>query len=68
MLLQFIMILYAIELLIRNISMYRWAMSSLTQKGKGSDHGPVSSANASNSQISATSSVTSGIRLFFKLL
>uniref|UniRef100_A0A0E0FV16 Protein kinase domain-containing protein n=1 Tax=Oryza nivara TaxID=4536 RepID=A0A0E0FV16_ORYNI len=45
-----------------NAGLLGWAMSSLTQKGKGSDHGPVSSANASNSQISATSSVTSDNR------
>ncbi|KAL5227705.1 hypothetical protein ABZP36_015970 [Zizania latifolia] len=42
-----------------NAGLLGWAMSSLTQKGKSSDHGLVSSANASNSQVSASSRVTS---------
>ncbi|KAL6853771.1 hypothetical protein ACP4OV_019800 [Aristida adscensionis] len=36
----------------------QWAMSSLTQKGKASDHGPVSTANANNPQVSASSAAT----------
>uniref|UniRef100_A0A0A9DUU6 Pco102994b n=1 Tax=Arundo donax TaxID=35708 RepID=A0A0A9DUU6_ARUDO len=41
-----------------NSGLLGWAMSSLTQKGKPSDHGPVSTANASNSQVSASSAAT----------
>jgi SCY1-like protein 1 len=36
-------------------------MSSITQKGRPSDHGQLSTANASNSQVSAPPSATSGI-------
>ena len=36
-------------------------MGSITQKGKPSDHGSISTANASNSQASATSAATPGI-------
>lgn len=43
-------------------------MSSITQKGKPSDHGPVSTANASNSQVSAPPSTTSGIIHFLNFL
>lgn len=43
-----------------NAGLLGWAMSSITQKGKPSDHGPISTANASNSQVSATSTATSG--------
>jgi len=35
-------------------------MSSITQKGKPSDHGSISTTNASNSQVSATSAATPG--------
>ncbi|KAG8078314.1 hypothetical protein GUJ93_ZPchr0007g3059 [Zizania palustris] len=42
-----------------NAGLLGWAMSSLTQKGKNSDHGVVSSANANKSQVSTSSSVTS---------
>uniref|UniRef100_A0A0A8ZV34 Pco102994b n=1 Tax=Arundo donax TaxID=35708 RepID=A0A0A8ZV34_ARUDO len=41
-----------------NAGLLGWAMGSLTQKGKPSDHGPVSTANASNSQVSASSAAT----------
>ncbi|RCV27889.1 hypothetical protein SETIT_5G361100v2 [Setaria italica] len=44
-----------------NASLLGWAMSSITQKGKPSDHGSISTANASNSQVSATSAATPGI-------
>jgi hypothetical protein len=37
-------------------------MGSITQKGKPSDHGSISTANASNSQVSATA--TPGIGNF----
>ncbi|KAL6616301.1 hypothetical protein ACP70R_038571 [Stipagrostis hirtigluma subsp. patula] len=43
-----------------NAGLLGWAMSSLTQKGKASDHGPVSTANSNNSQISASSAATPG--------
>jgi len=36
-------------------------MSSVTQKGKPSDHAPISTANASNSQASTTSTAAPGI-------
>jgi hypothetical protein len=36
-------------------------MSSVTQKGKPSDHAPISTANANNSQASTTSTATPGI-------
>jgi len=39
-------------------------MSSITQKGKPSDHGSISTANASNSQVSATSAANPGIGNF----
>ncbi|XP_047053794.1 N-terminal kinase-like protein [Lolium rigidum] len=42
-----------------NTGLLGWAMSSITQKGRPSDHGPVSTANASNSQVSASPSGTS---------
>ncbi|KAM0847909.1 hypothetical protein ACQ4PT_054729 [Festuca glaucescens] len=42
-----------------NTGLLGWAMSSITQKGRHSDHGPVSTANASNSQVSASPSATS---------
>jgi hypothetical protein len=45
-----------------NSSESRWAMGSITQKGKPSDHGSISTANASNSQVSATA--TPGIGNF----
>ncbi|CAD6229331.1 unnamed protein product [Miscanthus lutarioriparius] len=38
-----------------NAGLLGWAMSSVTQKGKPSDHAPISTANASNSQASTTS-------------
>ncbi|CAL4946827.1 unnamed protein product [Urochloa decumbens] len=43
-----------------NSGLLGWAMSSITQKGKPSDHGSISTANASNSQVSATSAATPG--------
>ncbi|RLM91881.1 putative inactive serine/threonine-protein kinase scy1 isoform X2 [Panicum miliaceum] len=43
-----------------NAGLLGWAMSSITQKGKPSDHGSISTANASNSQVSATSAATPG--------
>ncbi|KAG2601581.1 probable inactive serine/threonine-protein kinase scy1 isoform X2 [Panicum virgatum] len=43
-----------------NAGLLGWAMSSITQKGKSSDHGSISTANASNSQVSATSAATPG--------
>ncbi|CAL4960735.1 unnamed protein product [Urochloa decumbens] len=43
-----------------NSGLLGWAMSSITQKGKASDHGSISTANASNSQVSATSAATPG--------
>lgn len=36
-------------------------MSSVTQKGKPSDHAPISTANASNSRASTTSTAAPGI-------
>jgi SCY1-like protein 1 len=42
-----------------NTGLLGWAMSSITQKGKPSDHGPVSTANANNTQVSAPPSATS---------
>ncbi|ONM36815.1 Protein kinase family protein with ARM repeat domain [Zea mays] len=35
-----------------NAGLLGWAMSSVTQKGKPSDHAPISTANANNSQAS----------------
>ncbi|GJN17333.1 hypothetical protein PR202_gb04391 [Eleusine coracana subsp. coracana] len=46
-----------IELKPGNASLLGWAMSSLTQKGKPSDHGPISTANTS-SQVSASPATT----------
>ncbi|WVZ68391.1 hypothetical protein U9M48_017337 [Paspalum notatum var. saurae] len=41
-----------------NAGLLGWAMSSITQKGKPSDHGSISTSNASNSQVSAASTAT----------
>ncbi|KAJ1285966.1 hypothetical protein BS78_03G317800 [Paspalum vaginatum] len=41
-----------------NSGLLGWAMSSITQKGKPSDHGSISTSNASNSQVSAASTAT----------
>ncbi|EHA8591193.1 putative inactive serine/threonine-protein kinase scy1 [Cocos nucifera] len=44
-----------------NASLLGWAMSSLTLKGKASEHAPLASANANASQISTTSNANSGM-------
>ncbi|XP_072954552.1 uncharacterized protein [Typha angustifolia] len=44
-----------------NASLLGWAMSSLTHKGKTSEHAPVASGNANNTLISASSSASSVI-------
>ncbi|XP_008782670.1 probable inactive serine/threonine-protein kinase scy1 [Phoenix dactylifera] len=42
-----------------NASLLGWAMSSLTLKGKASEHAPLASANVNASQISTTSNANS---------
>ncbi|OEL20653.1 Trans-cinnamate 4-monooxygenase, partial [Dichanthelium oligosanthes] len=44
-----------------NAGLLGWAMSSITQKGKPSDQGSISTTNANNSKVSATSTANPGI-------
>ncbi|PWZ32845.1 hypothetical protein Zm00014a_014315 [Zea mays] len=44
-----------------NAGLLGWAMSSVTQKGKPSDHAPISTANANNSQASTALTAAPGI-------
>ncbi|XP_010921160.2 LOW QUALITY PROTEIN: uncharacterized protein [Elaeis guineensis] len=44
-----------------NASLLGWAMSSLTLKGKASEHAPLASANVNASQILTTSNANSGM-------